>query len=139
MACTLRHDGAIAAARGSVGGGRFLNRVSSRAVQLRKQNHSWKAQGREEVAPGAGPSPALPPQAGHAVLDRMQRKGEQVQRGEQVGQALAAVPEVALEVEPWRARQLNPSFSIFQRARPASAIAATLSAVTSRLVKNVFV
>ncbi len=42
MACTLRHDGAIAAARGAAGGGRFLNRVSSRAVQLRKQNHSVK-------------------------------------------------------------------------------------------------
>ena len=40
----------------------------------------------------------MPLQVGHAVLDRMQRKGEQVQRGEQVGQALAAVPEVALEV-----------------------------------------
>ena len=30
-------------------------------------------------------------------------------------------------------------FSIFQRARPARAMAATLSARTSRLVKNVFV
>ena len=77
----------------------------------------------QEVAPGAGPSPALPPQ--HAVLDRMQRKGEQVQRGEQVGQALAAVPEVALEVVAVACQAVDP-----HRLPPRCLI---------QLVKNVFV
>ena len=57
-----------------------------------------EAQGREEVAPRAGPSPALPPHVRDAVQHCMQRESEQVQRGQQVDQALAAMPEVALDV-----------------------------------------
>lgn len=48
-------------------------------------------------------------------------------------------PKLRLMLWPWRSKQLNPSFSIFYLARPARAIAATLSAVTSTVVKNVFV
>lgn len=55
-----------------------------------------EAQGLEELAPRARCLAALPPQLGDAVQHGMQRKSEQVQRGEQVGQPVAPVPEVAL-------------------------------------------
>ncbi len=52
-----------------------------------------------------------------------------------VGAALPC-PNLRLQLQPSRARQLNPSFSIFQRARPSRAIRSALSAVTRRVVKK---
>ena len=57
-----------------------------------------EAQLLEELAPGACQLAAAPPPLAGTVLDLVQREREQVQRREQVGEALAAVPEVALEV-----------------------------------------
>jgi hypothetical protein len=63
----------------------------------------------------------------------MQREGEQVRRGKPVGQALAATPEVALDVIAV-ARRTVEAFDL-----PAGASVRAMSAETSKLVKNVFV
>ena len=61
-----------------------------------------QAQPVEEAAAGSGPVPARPPQVADAVQERVQREGEQVQRGEQVRQAVLAMSEVVREVTPAR-------------------------------------
>ena len=92
-----------------------------------------EARGLEELAPRAGPGPGLPPHVRDAVQQGMQREGEQVRRGKPVGQALAATPEVALDVIAV-ARRTVEAFDL-----PAGASVRAMSAETSKLVKNVFV
>ena len=116
MAWPLRHDGAIAAARGSAGGGRLLNRVSNRAVQLRKQNHSVR---KRRVAKKLRRVPARARPCRHRSETQSwtacSAKANRFSVASRLARPWLPCPKLRWMLSPWRARQLNPSCSIFQR------------------------
>ena len=91
----------------------------------------------EEVAACAGIVAALPPQAPHAVQQRVQREGEQVESGEQIGQAPAAVPEIVLEIVALAGQAMEGLVLDLPAGSSEAGNPATFSAVTSKLVKKV--